>query len=768
MKRVKSVAICDPAAAALNSCLRAFPGGVSLITESGLLRPFVFADTLDAVLTLAVPPLTLYKGKQEGAVDHAWSEDGCVLVVLFRANFSVYTRASNSLTSSLQSQSPLLSDSASTPLGCRFSSADLSREDCFKARPWSDLHLVHAENIAFEGKVTSCCKMKGAEGEWLRYLVVVGGSFGIKCYIVLLPSSQLNLFANPVLSEEESGGTMGTTNGASKNQTCRGSVKGGVSLFVGYPVVAVAFSPDSRLLAAASMTGHLQIWDVATVASSSEENKGKTKGASTRTRSNRRRNSSDRGKSGRQGFKGSDSQPTRGGRSDSASIWGITLSTPRVTSVSFSPNDNASLALACWDGQVLLFQPKYLDKHYNSCGSLSRPTPKNGGGEYWSQADNVEMPDKLSETSNFWQLTSPGGDWEQKLGDVSGEHPRDKLEDREGQFVCWVLSPLQEGNSIACLATTTVDISDGVHQGGCSLQSSGGQRVQVGNGIESEAGLSWSGGSEWVCCTRQGSGAELYDPISGKRLGGFVTSPEVQIPQPTAGQAYLIHGMACSGGFLSLYDSNCTLHVVGPRYLASLQNDTFPEEESASVGHATCPTIPENDLPGAPQVKGGSNTSDVRKDGHGSRREDYDGFKGGVGETKSVPVGRRVGCAESPPSTNPGRRHPGSLTGMITLADNEHGTVSIAQGVTSSQSPLSSPHSFPERVLKLSVVWRQVEMGPEEAEHRAKEVSREVPMLPSLSQDERGGKRWEVIGADIRWGWVAVFTRHVAVVYARG
>ncbi|CAN0041187.1 unnamed protein product, partial [Ectocarpus fasciculatus] len=36
-------------------------------------------------------------------------------------------------------------------------------------------------------------------------------------------------------------------------------------IFQGYQVVALAFSPDSSLVAAAAMTGHVKVWEVAAV-----------------------------------------------------------------------------------------------------------------------------------------------------------------------------------------------------------------------------------------------------------------------------------------------------------------------------------------------------------------------------------------------------------------------------------------------------------------------------------------------------------------------
>lgn len=281
----------DPAASSLSSCLCAFPGGFSLLTETGLLRPFLVSDVsqegsaAEAPVVAAATPVGLSKLPPEGSfpvdadvpVDHAWSQDGQVLVVLRRSSYTAYARE---LDNSLLSQR-------------RCPSADEHAEDSSRAeassrtRPGSaapSLGLVeaHVGCNAFDGKVVACCllgepsatagrsgvgsgggKCGSGSGSGSRqtYLIAVGGTSGIECHELELSRRQEESGSGERKRAGNATEDEGKPTGA-RGATCRPLT----NAFQGYLVVALAFSPDSGLMAAAAMTGHVKVWDVAALA----------------------------------------------------------------------------------------------------------------------------------------------------------------------------------------------------------------------------------------------------------------------------------------------------------------------------------------------------------------------------------------------------------------------------------------------------------------------------------------------------------------------
>lgn len=288
----------DPAASSLSSCLCAFPGGVSLLTETGLLRPFLVPETSNreegsaAEAIVAAAPLRLSEPSPEGTfpigaevpVDHAWSQDGRVLVVLRRSSYTAYSRGS-----------PAAAETAAVT-SHRLDAAVLSQhhpptdepESSVRTSPSRDspslgLAEVHTGSNGFEGKVVACCLLgarTGAEAAAATkitipsvevrkrssnksnggraYLVAVGGAFGVECHALEFRQcpEEVGTEKRKQASPKERGKGNPT---AASAATCRPLA----SIFEGYLVVALAFSQDSGLMAAASMTGHVKVWDVA-------------------------------------------------------------------------------------------------------------------------------------------------------------------------------------------------------------------------------------------------------------------------------------------------------------------------------------------------------------------------------------------------------------------------------------------------------------------------------------------------------------------------
>lgn len=309
----------DPPASSLSSCLRYIPGGCSLITESAKLRVFAVAgDPSGSALVGAAVPVELHLPLPEGSfpsdgdipIDHCWSKDGAILTVLYRKKFAVYSQAqgldemARTLHRRHLDNTPPDGEGLSPPHGTSIFVEENSR---------LALQLLHSGQNGFEGKVVACCALEAVDhdtsscpdppgghpsdrvgrGRRGHYMIAVGGSFGIECYaldvVVRFPSMDTDAGKQAPEGRETLGG------GDEVNPSARGrlhsddvswrdpgfsdetadkqeevpsastSCRSLPCLFCGYPIVAVDFSPDSNLLAAVAMTGHVKVWDLSTL-----------------------------------------------------------------------------------------------------------------------------------------------------------------------------------------------------------------------------------------------------------------------------------------------------------------------------------------------------------------------------------------------------------------------------------------------------------------------------------------------------------------------
>lgn len=324
------VVIGDPAASSLSSCLCAFPGGFSLLTETGRLRPFLISctdrrdhddsagSTAAVHDVVAADPVQLSAPSSPGSfpaggdvpVDHTWSHDGNVLVVLRRLSFTVYWRdsmtdAGNALQGAVESPPP---ENFGRDDGESCSRRSCRRSENENGRSFDLVELRTVRN-GFEGRVVACCALHAASGQSRgnaghecrqSYMIAVGGTFGVECHTVdspVLPnlansdadhdSSRLETFKGggaTVTQHEPKQSQLHTPASMvdRRTRTPRTSAAAEVvdktkftafyrpigSIFRGYPVVALAISPDSSLMAAAAMTGHVKVWDVLSVVES--------------------------------------------------------------------------------------------------------------------------------------------------------------------------------------------------------------------------------------------------------------------------------------------------------------------------------------------------------------------------------------------------------------------------------------------------------------------------------------------------------------------
>lgn len=296
----------DPAISSLSSCLCAFPGGFSLLTERGLLRPYLVSDTAagttrgsaastgaeEEVDVVAAVPVRLseqsgvFPAGKDVPVDHAWSHDGALVVVLRRSSYTAYWRDANA---AVPSRAPPLSLRRPRKL-VEDSSSRHAAENCTQRPPSSGvppslgLAEVHTGSNGAEGKAVACGSLpdshpavastaaaaaaaaSNSSSSSIRrgtYLIAVGCSFGIECHaldITSQPQEEEEEVGTEEGKKHELGEGHGADAGAEKlSATCLPLT----TIFQGYLVVALAFSPDSSLVAAAAMTGHVKVWDVA-------------------------------------------------------------------------------------------------------------------------------------------------------------------------------------------------------------------------------------------------------------------------------------------------------------------------------------------------------------------------------------------------------------------------------------------------------------------------------------------------------------------------
>lgn len=281
------------------------------------MRVYVVADNPPApVSVVAAAQIELSAPSRDGLfpvdrdipVDHAWSQDGALLVVLRRSSFTVYSRRDKASSEEAKPQQrggiekdAVVSQDSVVPLT---KSAPVQ-----PVGPELSLDLRYLGTNSFEGKVVTCCsgataglKALDCHGETEQggtsdtgkpcdrpYLIAIGGSYGVECHHIEVAIEnhrasnnlgQLLHDGSPKLC-----GNRGRETGkeqvedrrhnqkTASNDSCRdgNGIMGIAScqllatLLCGYPVVSIAFSSDASLFAAAAMTGHVQVWNVSTL-----------------------------------------------------------------------------------------------------------------------------------------------------------------------------------------------------------------------------------------------------------------------------------------------------------------------------------------------------------------------------------------------------------------------------------------------------------------------------------------------------------------------
>ncbi|CAM9802608.1 unnamed protein product, partial [Sphacelaria rigidula] len=121
----------------------------------------------------------------------------------------------------------------------------------------------------------------------------------------------------------------------------------------------------------------------------------------------------------------------------SEALWGTALPITRPTSLSFCPDDCATLALACWDGQIIILQP--------TTTAAAAPGGRGADDTKSLRTNSTPLSILRTPTASTGKSPVPGGSsksrrwklmWRNKdknISKKSGAH----LEDQDGAFVCW-------------------------------------------------------------------------------------------------------------------------------------------------------------------------------------------------------------------------------------------------------------------------------------------------------------------------------------------
>ncbi|CAM9724069.1 unnamed protein product [Ectocarpus sp. 6 AP-2014] len=483
------------------------------------------------------------------------------------------------------------------------------------------------------------------------------------------------------------------------------------------------------------MTGHVKVWDVAALvaAPTPPPPPPQRRNVPTKKEPAAARRGRGKGRGFDEALDAMRPSPGQEGHSNLAALWSVALPMARVTSLSFSPNDSATFALACWDGKMALFLP--------AAPAQAAVLPPNAS--LCEASTNAATAGAPTSTVTAGSSSGGGGDndtgegvgskraWKQVWreaaapGKVGGGKGRGNLEDQDGTFLCWC----KASNA----STTDVAVSTYCTTTGHYAKRPCGDPDEDERGSETTLPAPRNAAREFplpeppreAYPPAMGPGIEvLAEGGLGGRIGGAVSASRRDgVTQEPTAERYLIHGLAAGPSFVAMYDSDLCLHVVS---IAAMLSDTC-------VLPPPTPTIEVEALSGHPDEASPGASADAQ--------------------------------ASTPPRP----------TRNVTLVDNDHGL--IAACVRRHSGPGSADAAAPpDGGLDLAITWRDASSGvetPDDGEcvgQRTGENDQRLSFLPGELAGDYGGADDDeggVFCADVRWQRLALFTRETVLVYTR-
>lgn len=431
---------------------------------------------------------------------------------------------------------------------------------------------------------------------------------------------------------------------------------------------------------------------------------------------------------------------------------------PRVTSLSFCPDDNASLALACWDGQVILFQPAILTTGSADAVHVQPVKPS------LADAPTASKNNRKADTPGVQSKNGRGRAWKQvsrakALSTTAVSH----LEDQDGAFVCWCCghgrTPGTDnaGYQTADLAVSSYRIAaDNIVIGNHDAIA---DSHDLFSSFPASPRFTDVVGAAFDPSASTGPGIELFaEGGRGKRSGGVMTGSRSNLPEATA-ERYLIHGLTSGQNFVALYDSDLCLHVISLGAILEADRVLTPAP-SARVSAENSMTLPLANFP------------DVTRDDKT--------LPAGTDPNLVRPETNPIAHAENTKASLKGKHDPPrSAASEVTLVNNDHGLVKAEvcrYGVPGEHWASS------EEDLGLSITWRDAFTGAETPDgmegvkggvggghdHGGRDRQRRLSFLPGYVEGDGNESCNEgVIAADVRWWRLALFTRYIVLVYTR-
>lgn len=465
----------------------------------------------------------------------------------------------------------------------------------------------------------------------------------------------------------------------------------------------------------------------------------------------------------------------------------------RPTSLSFSPSNNSTLALACWDGQIIILRPAATAPAAAPTIDESTPLLKNGGASRLLKTPKTPVPGKSAAGAGDTREWTAVWREQGALSKKESAHP----EDQDGAFVCWCDQgdgqesgrddphAAEAATMMAAIAPALAISSYGVTLNDTALHNPE-NLTHTGVGFMtpgSPTAIGFGPAFDGNTAAPTGPGLEVFAGEGlGDQVGGVIIGVRGGLAEATA-ERYLIHGMAAGLNYLALYDSDRCLQLVSLG--AMLEAGRVLTPQSAATTFASSAVRPADATQPPPAVVSGLalwqavDGLSAGRDKPPMRTRDTDSAVGAVYNGSTL---------EDSPDKEQSSSKAAAAPKMRALANNDHGLVKAEvlcchpcdQDLENDQAPSRRAASCSdEDSLGLSITWRDALTRletPDNGECSAVAAGGEVPsgntcprlpFLPALREEAEDSNVDGVIAADVRWGHMALFSRFTALVYTR-